>query len=173
MGWTRLHNRFDADDVSGQALHNRTSSCFVRRGWNRVRQFGLHIGIAGLGMPNPEEELLKAKLVSKISEVIENYPSPSRRNHRTAAVQSLRTLQRTHGNYSVERLYRFLTRLGAGFLSCWKIRPTRRAEGLRSSRLPHLKCDRVTYPRRASSSIGPTTTPPYAAACLPSREKYC
>lgn len=70
---------------------------------------------ADLGLPNPELELLKSKLVAKIGEVID-----ARRLTQTAAGELIGLaqpkvcdlLKGRFDTYSVDRLYRYLTRLG-------------------------------------------------------------
>lgn len=70
---------------------------------------------ADLGLPNPELELLKSKLVSKIGDVIET------RGLTQAAAGDLiglpqpkvsDLLKGRFESYTVDRLYRYLTRLG-------------------------------------------------------------
>jgi predicted XRE-type DNA-binding protein len=72
---------------------------------------------ADLGMPDPEEELLKAKLVSKISEVIEKRQVTQVQAGEIMGLPQSKVSELCNGRtetYSVERLYRFLTRLGVG-----------------------------------------------------------
>jgi len=72
---------------------------------------------ADLGMPNPEEELLKAKLASKISEVIEKRQVTQVQAGEIMGLPQSKVSELCNGRtetYSVERLYRFLTRLGVG-----------------------------------------------------------
>jgi predicted XRE-type DNA-binding protein len=72
---------------------------------------------ADLGLPNPEEELLKAKLVSKIAEVIEKREITQVRAGEIMGLPQPKVSELCNGRtetYSVERLYRFLTRLGVG-----------------------------------------------------------
>jgi predicted XRE-type DNA-binding protein len=72
---------------------------------------------ADLGMPNPEEELLKAKLVSKIAEVIEKRDITQVQAGEIMGLPQSKVSELCNGRtetYSIERLYRFLTRLGVG-----------------------------------------------------------
>jgi len=72
---------------------------------------------ADLGMPNPEEELLKAKLVSKIAEVIEKRDITQVQAAEIMGLPQSKVSELCNGRtetYSIERLYRFLTRLGVG-----------------------------------------------------------
>jgi predicted XRE-type DNA-binding protein len=70
---------------------------------------------ADLGFPNPEEELLKAKLVSKIADVIEKRELTQVQAGEIMDLPQSKVSELCNGRtetYSVERLYRFLTRLG-------------------------------------------------------------
>jgi predicted XRE-type DNA-binding protein len=72
---------------------------------------------ADLGLPNPEEELLKAKLVSKISDVIEKRKMTQVQAGEVMGLPQSKVSELRNGRtetYSIERLYRFLTRLGVG-----------------------------------------------------------
>jgi predicted XRE-type DNA-binding protein len=72
---------------------------------------------ADLGLPNPEEELLKAKLVSKISDVIDKRELTQVQAGEVMGLPQSKVSELCNGRtetYSVERLYRFLTRLGVG-----------------------------------------------------------
>lgn len=72
---------------------------------------------ADLGLPNPEGELLKAKLVSKIAEVIEKREITQVQAGEIMGLPQSKVSELCNGRtetYSVERLYRFLTRLGVG-----------------------------------------------------------
>lgn len=72
---------------------------------------------ADLGLPNPVEELLKAKLVSKIAEVIEKREITQVQAGEIMGLPQSKVSELCNGRtetYSVERLYRFLTRLGVG-----------------------------------------------------------
>jgi predicted XRE-type DNA-binding protein len=70
---------------------------------------------ADLGLPNPEEHLLKAKLVSKISDVIERRGLTQTEAGLVMDLPQPKVSELCNGRtetYSVERLYRLLTRLG-------------------------------------------------------------
>jgi predicted XRE-type DNA-binding protein len=72
---------------------------------------------ADLGLPNPEEELLKAKLVSKIADVIEKRDLTQVQAGEVMGLAQSKVSELCNGRtetYSIERLYRFLTRLGVG-----------------------------------------------------------
>lgn len=72
---------------------------------------------ADLGLPNPEEDFLKAKLVSKISDVIERRELTQAEAGEIMGLAQPKVSELCNGrteNYSVERLYRLLTRLGVG-----------------------------------------------------------
>jgi predicted XRE-type DNA-binding protein len=72
---------------------------------------------ADLGLPNPEEELLKAKLVSKIADVIEKRELTQVQAGVVMGLAQSKVSELCNGRtetYSIERLYRFLTRLGVG-----------------------------------------------------------
>jgi predicted XRE-type DNA-binding protein len=72
---------------------------------------------ADLGLPNPEEELFKAKLVSKIADVIEKRDLTQVQAGELMGLPQSKVSELCNGRtetYSVERLYRFLTRLGVG-----------------------------------------------------------
>jgi predicted XRE-type DNA-binding protein len=72
---------------------------------------------ADLGLPNPEEDLLKAKLVSKISDVIERRELTQAEAGELMGLPQPKVSELCNGRtetYSVERLYRLLTRLGVG-----------------------------------------------------------
>jgi predicted XRE-type DNA-binding protein len=72
---------------------------------------------ADLGLPNPDEELLKAKLVSKISDVIGKRELTQVQAGEVMGLPQSKVSELRNGRtetYSVERLYRFLTRLGVG-----------------------------------------------------------
>jgi predicted XRE-type DNA-binding protein len=72
---------------------------------------------ADLGLPNPDEELLKAKLVSKIADVIEKRDLTQVQAGELMGLPQSKVSELCNGRtetYSVERLYRFLTRLGVG-----------------------------------------------------------
>jgi len=87
---------------------------------------------ADLGLPNPEESLAKAKLASRISEMIRQ-----RRLTQAAAAEVLgidqpkvSRLQRGYlTNFSVERLMRFLTMLGQDVEIVVKSVPSARRKG--------------------------------------------
>ena len=70
-----------------------------------------------LGLPNPEEDFLKAKLVSKISDVIERRGLTQVEAGKLMELPQPKVSELCNGRtetYSVERLYRLLTRLGVG-----------------------------------------------------------
>lgn len=72
---------------------------------------------ADLGLPNPDEELLKAKLVSKIADVVEKRQLTQIQAGNVMGLPQSKVSELCNGRtetYSVERLYRFLTRLGVG-----------------------------------------------------------
>jgi predicted XRE-type DNA-binding protein len=72
---------------------------------------------ADLGLPNPEEELLKAKLVSKIADVIEKRQMTQAQAGEVMGLAQPKVSELCNGRtetYSIERLYRFLTRIGVG-----------------------------------------------------------
>lgn len=72
---------------------------------------------AGLGLPNAEEKLLKAKLVAKIANVIEKRDLTQVQAGEVMGLAHSKVSELCNGRtetYSVERLYRFLTRLGVG-----------------------------------------------------------
>lgn len=72
---------------------------------------------ADLGLPNPEEDFLKAKLVSKISDVIERRDLTQVEAAELMGLSQPKVSELCNGRtetYSVERLYRLLTRLGVG-----------------------------------------------------------
>ena len=72
---------------------------------------------AGLGLPNAEEELLKAKLVSKIADVIEKRQMTQNQAGKIMGLPQPKVSELCNGRtetHSVERLYRFLTRVGVG-----------------------------------------------------------
>ncbi|MGY3582226.1 putative XRE-type DNA-binding protein [Bradyrhizobium sp. USDA 4341] len=72
---------------------------------------------ADLGLPNDEEELLKAKLVAKIADVIEKRDLTQVQAGEVMGLAQSKVSELCNGRtetYSVERLYRFLTRLGVG-----------------------------------------------------------
>jgi predicted XRE-type DNA-binding protein len=72
---------------------------------------------ADLGLPNAEEELLKAKLVSKIADVIEKRQMTQAQAGDVMGLPQPKVSELCNGRtetYSVERLYRFLTRIGVG-----------------------------------------------------------
>lgn len=72
---------------------------------------------ADLGLPNAEEELLKAKLVSKIGDVIEKRGMTQAEAGEVMDLPQSKVSELCNGRtetYSVERLYRLLTRLGVG-----------------------------------------------------------
>ena len=72
---------------------------------------------ADLGLPNPEEELLKAKLVAKIADVIEKRRMTQAKAGEVMGIPQPKVSELCNGRtetYSVERLYRFLTRIGVG-----------------------------------------------------------
>ncbi|MFT3940294.1 helix-turn-helix domain-containing protein [Rhodopseudomonas sp.] len=70
---------------------------------------------ADLGLPNPDEDLLKSTLVGKIADVIE-----ARRLTQAKAGDIIglaqpkvsELLNGAFGSYTIDRLYRYLTRLG-------------------------------------------------------------
>jgi predicted XRE-type DNA-binding protein len=68
-----------------------------------------------LGLPNADEELLKAKLVSKIADVIDKRQMTQAQAGQVMGLPQPKVSELCNGRtetYSVERLYRFLTRLG-------------------------------------------------------------
>ncbi|MGY3494214.1 helix-turn-helix domain-containing protein [Bradyrhizobium sp. USDA 4502] len=70
-----------------------------------------------LRLPNAEEELLKAKLVSKIAGVIEKRNLTQIQAGQIMGLAQSKVSELCNGRtetYSVERLYRLLTRLGVG-----------------------------------------------------------
>lgn len=72
---------------------------------------------ADLGLPNPEEEFLKAKLVAKIAEVIERREMTQAQAGEVIGLPQSKVSELCNGrteSYSVERLYRLLTRIGVG-----------------------------------------------------------
>lgn len=72
---------------------------------------------ADLGLPNPDEELLKAKLVAKIAEVIEKRQMTQAQAGEVMGIPQPKVSELCNGRietYSVERLYRLLTRVGVG-----------------------------------------------------------
>ena len=72
---------------------------------------------ADLGLPKAEEELLKAKLVSKIADVIEKRQMTQNQAGKIMGLSQPKVSELCNGlteTYSVERLYRFLTRVGLG-----------------------------------------------------------
>ena len=81
---------------------------------------------ADLGLPNPEEELLKAKLVSKIADVIEKRQMTQAQAGEAMGIPQPKVSELCNGRtetYSVERLYRFLTRIGVGVSVVLKDQP--------------------------------------------------
>lgn len=81
---------------------------------------------ADLGLPNPEEDLLKAKLVSKISDVIERRGLTQTEAGKLMQLPQPKVSELCNGRtetYSVERLYRLLTRLGVGVSVVLEERP--------------------------------------------------
>lgn len=72
---------------------------------------------ADLGLANAEEELVKAKLVSKIAEVIEKRRMTQAQAGEIMGLPQPKVSELCNGRtetYSVERLYRFLTKIGVG-----------------------------------------------------------
>jgi predicted XRE-type DNA-binding protein len=70
-----------------------------------------------LGLPNPEDELLKAKLVSRIADLIEKRDLTRVQAGELMGLSQSKVSELCNGRtetYSVERLYRVLTRLGVG-----------------------------------------------------------
>ena len=88
---------------------------------------------ADLGFPNPEQELLKARLTLEIYRIIKQ------RKLTQAAAGAILGIQQPHvsalmrgqsGAYSVERLMRLLTALGRD--GAITVRPSRKAQGAMS-----------------------------------------
>ena len=80
-----------------------------------------HLGsgnvFADLGLPSPDEELLKAKLVAKIADVIEKRHMTQAQAGDVMGIPQPKVSELCNGRtetYSVERLYRLLTRIGVG-----------------------------------------------------------
>lgn len=91
---------------------------------DRKRTRTTHLGrlgsgnvFADLAMPDPEGELLKAELVSKITEVIERRGITRFQACKIMALSQSKFSELCNGGteaYSLGRLYGFLTRLGVG-----------------------------------------------------------
>ncbi|MES5481466.1 helix-turn-helix transcriptional regulator [Bradyrhizobium sp. INPA03-11B] len=78
-------------------------------------EIGSNNVFADLGLPNPEERLLKSKLVSKISDVIEKRRLTQAEAGKLMDLPQPKVSELCNGRtetYSIERLYRLLTRLG-------------------------------------------------------------
>lgn len=72
---------------------------------------------ADLGIANADEELLKARLVSKIADVIEKRQMTQIQAGEIMGLPQSKVSELCNGRtetYSVERLYRLLTRIGVG-----------------------------------------------------------
>jgi predicted XRE-type DNA-binding protein len=81
---------------------------------------------ADLGLPNPEEELVKAKLVSKIADVIGKRRMTQAQAGEIMGLPQPKVSELCNGRtetYSVERLCRLLTRIGVGISFVLKDQP--------------------------------------------------
>jgi predicted XRE-type DNA-binding protein len=93
---------------------NRDKSRTIR---TPLRTLGSHNVYADLCFFTPKEELLKEKLVSKIADVIEKREMTQFQAGEIMGLQQSKVSELCNGRtetYSVERLYRCLTRLGVG-----------------------------------------------------------
>jgi len=85
---------------------------------------------ADLGLPNPEQELLKARLALQIYKIIEARGLTQARLSEVLGIKQphVSTLMRNRaGNFSVGRLFEFLNRLGQDVRIT--VKPTRKARG--------------------------------------------
>ena len=85
---------------------------------------------ADLGLPNPEQELLKARLTLQIYKIIKERGLTQARAGELLGIKQphVSTLMRNRaGNFSVGRLMEFLTALGQDVEI--SVKPTRKAQG--------------------------------------------
>jgi predicted XRE-type DNA-binding protein len=104
---------------------------------------------ADLGLPNPELELLKSKLVGKIGEVIEARCLTQAAAGELIGLAQPKVSELLKGRfeaYSVDRLYRYLTRLGVSVSIALEDQPDWAQGGIEVIEAPQHESDRAPVP---------------------------
>jgi predicted XRE-type DNA-binding protein len=124
--------RFDSGDVG--ALSRRNG--FIEKDGVDMRKTKLRATkgsgnvFADLGLPNPEQELLKARLTLEIYKIVKERGLAQARAGEILGIKQphvLALMRNRAGNFSVGRLMEFLTALGRDVEIT--VKPTRKAQG--------------------------------------------